>query len=131
METILIVDDEAEVRSLARDILLDSGYRVLEAENGEQALRVAEEQPDPIHVVLTDIVMPGIDGKELAERLAAARPYTKMIFMSGRAAEVMTAAGGLISADAFLAKPFTPERLLNKVRTRLEYRSPFSRQPLG
>ncbi len=128
METILIVDDEAEVRSLARDILLDSGYRVLEAENGEKALRVAEEQPDPIHVVLTDIVMPGIDGKELAERLAAARPHTKMIFMSGRAAEVMSDAGGLISADAFLAKPFTPERLLNKVRTRLEYRSPFSRQ---
>lgn len=128
METILIVDDEAEVRSLARDILLDSGYRVLEAENGEQALRVAEEQPDPIHLVLTDVVMPGIDGKELAERLAAIRPYAKMIFMSGRAAEVMGDARELISADTFLAKPFTPERLLNKVRLRLAYRSPFSRQ---
>lgn len=127
METILVVDDEAAVRSLARDILLDSGYRVLEAENGEEALRVVEEQPDPIHVVLTDIVMPGIDGKELAERLAAARPYIRMIFMSGRAAEVMSDAGGLISADTFLAKPFTSERLLNKVRTRLQYRSPFSR----
>jgi len=128
METILIVDDEAEVRALARDILLDSGYRVLEAENGEQALRVAEEESDPIHAVLTDIVMPGIDGKELAERLAAARPYTKMIFMSGRAAEVLGDSRGLISADAFLAKPFTPERLLNTVRRQLEYRSPFFRQ---
>ena len=128
METILIVDDEAEVRSLARDILLDSGYRVLEAENGEQALHVVQEQSDPIHVVLTDVVMPGIDGKELADRLAAARPYIKMIFMSGRATEVMGDAGGLISADTFLAKPFTPERLLTKIRTRLAYRSPFSRQ---
>jgi two-component system, cell cycle sensor histidine kinase and response regulator CckA len=128
METILIVDDEAEVRAFARDILLDSGYRVLEAENGEQALRVAEEESDPIHAVLTDIVMPGIDGKELAERLAAARPYTKMIFMSGRAAEVLGDSRGPISADAFLAKPFTPERLLNTVRRQLEYRSPFSRQ---
>lgn len=85
-------------------------------------------QPDPIHLVLTDIVMPGINGKELAERLAATRPYIKMIFMSGRAAEVLGNAGELISADTFLAKPFTPARLLNKVRTRLAYRSPFSRQ---
>ena len=128
METILVVDDEAAVRSLARDILVESGYRVLEAESGEQALRVVKEEPDTIHVVLTDVVMPGIDGKELADRLVASRPYTKMIFMSGRAAEVMSDAGGLISSDTFLAKPFTPERLLSKVRTRLAYRSPFSRQ---
>jgi CheY-like chemotaxis protein len=127
METILVVDDEAQVRTLARDILLGAGYRVLEAEGGEQALRVAEDHPGAIHILLTDIMMPGINGKELADRFVVARPDAKAIFMSGRAAEVISDAGVLIPVDAFLAKPFTVERLLNKVRERLEYRSPFSR----
>jgi len=127
METILVVDDEAQVRTLARDILLGAGYRVLEAEDGEQALRVAEDHRGAIHVLLTDIMMPGINGKELADRFGVARPDAKTIFMSGRAAEVISDAGVLIPVDAFLAKPFTVERLLNKVRERLEYRSPFSR----
>ena len=127
METILVVDDEAQVRTLARDILLGAGYRVLEAEDGEQALRLAQAHPGAIHVLLTDIMMPGINGKELADRFLVARPDTKAIFMSGRAAEVISDAGVLIPVDAFLAKPFTVERLLNKVRERLEYRSPFSR----
>jgi CheY-like chemotaxis protein len=127
METILVVDDEAQVRTLARDILLGAGYRVLEAEDGEQALRVAQDHPGAIHILLTDIMMPGINGKELADRFFVARPDAKAIFMSGRAAEVISDAGVLIPVDAFLAKPFTVERLLNKVRERLEYRSPFSR----
>jgi len=127
METILVVDDEAQVRTLARDILLGAGYQVLEAEDGEQALRVAEDHQGAIHVLLTDIMMPGINGKELADRFVVVRPDTKPIFMSGRAAEVISDAGVLIPVDAFLAKPFTVERLLNKVRERLEYRSPFSR----
>jgi len=127
METILVVDDEAQVRTLARDILLGAGYRVLEAEDGERALRVAEDHQGAIHILLTDIMMPGINGKELADRFIVARPDAKPIFMSGRAAEVISDAGVLIPVDAFLAKPFTVERLLNKVRERLEYRSPFSR----
>lgn len=127
METILVVDDEAQVRTLARDILLGAGYRVLEAEDGEQALRVAEDHQGAIHILLTDIMMPGINGRELADRFIVARPDAKAIFMSGRAAEVINDAGVLIPVDAFLAKPFTVERLLNKVRERLEYRSPFSR----
>ena len=127
METILVVDDEAQVRNLARDILIGAGYRVLEAEDGESALRIAEEHPGAIHVLLTDVMMPGINGKELGDRLLALRPDVKAIFMSGRAAEVISDAGVLIPVDAFLAKPFTVERLLNKVRERLEYRSPFSR----
>jgi CheY-like chemotaxis protein len=126
METILVVDDEAPVRALARDILLGAGYRVLEAEDGEQALRVVEEHRGAIHVLLTDLMMPGITGKELANRLAAVRTDTKTIFMSGRASEVVSAAGVLIPVDAFVAKPFTVERLLNKVRERIEYCSPFS-----
>jgi len=104
METILVVDDEAPVRALARDILLGAGYRVLEAEDGEQALRVVEEHRGAIHVLLTDIMMPGITGKELANRLAAVRTDTKTIFMSGRASEVVSAAGVLIPVDAFVAK---------------------------
>jgi CheY-like chemotaxis protein len=127
METVLVVDDEAQVRTLARDILQGAGYRVLEAEDGEQALRIAEDHSGAIHILLTDIMMPGINGKELADKLLLARPDTKPIFMSGRAAEVISDAGVLIPVDAFLAKPFTVERLLNKVRERLEYRSPFSR----
>jgi two-component system cell cycle sensor histidine kinase/response regulator CckA len=127
METILVTDDEAQVRSLARDILLGAGYRVLEAENGEQALRIAENHQGAIHVLLTDIMMPGINGKELADRFFVARSDAKAIFMSGRVAEVIGDAGVLIPADAFLAKPFTAERLLNKVRERIAYCSPFSR----
>jgi two-component system, cell cycle sensor histidine kinase and response regulator CckA len=127
METILVVDDEAQVRTLARDILLGAGYQVLEAEDGDQALRIADDHQGAIHVLLTDIMMPGINGKELADRFLVVRPDTKPIFMSGRAAEVISDAGVLIPVDAFLAKPFTVERLLNKVRERLEYRSPFSR----
>src|SRR5260370_26748146 len=101
METILVVDDEALVRSLARDILLGAGYRVLEAEDGERALRVAEEYPGAIDVLLTDVVLPGINGKEFAARLTALRPDTKMIFMSGRAAEVVSETGVLIPVDTF------------------------------
>ena len=127
METILVVDDEAQVRTLARDILVGAGYRVLEAEDGEGALRMAEEHQGAIHVLLTDVVMPGMNGKQLGDELTAARPDIKTIFMSGRAAEVISDAGVLIPVDAFLAKPFTVDRLLNKIRERLEYRSPFSR----
>jgi two-component system cell cycle sensor histidine kinase/response regulator CckA len=127
METILVVDDEVQVRNLARDILAGAGYRVLEAEDGENALRIAEEHQGAIHVLLTDVMMPGINGKQLGDRLLALRPDIKTIFMSGRAAEVISDAGVLIPVDAFVAKPFTVERLLNKVRERLEYRSPFSR----
>jgi two-component system, cell cycle sensor histidine kinase and response regulator CckA len=73
METILVVDDEGRVRALARDILLGAGYRVLEAEDGEQALRVVEQHRGAIHVLLTDVMMSGINGKELADRVAAVR----------------------------------------------------------
>jgi len=91
-------------------------------ENGSETTTAAAEGIGP-----TDIMMPGINGKELADRFMIARPDAKAIFMSGRAAEVISDAGVLIPVDAFLAKPFTVERLLNKVRERLEYRSPFSR----
>jgi CheY-like chemotaxis protein len=126
METILVVDDEAQVRTLARDILLGAGYRVLEAEDGEQALRVAEDHQGAIHVLLTDIMMPGINGKELADRFMSARPDAKAIFMSGRAAEVISDAGVLIPVDAFLAALHGGAAAEQGPGAR--YRSPFSRR---
>ncbi len=127
METILVVDDEDQVRALARDILLGAGYRVLEAASGEQALRVAADHPGPIHLLLTDVMMPGINGRELADELLGQRRELKVLFMSGRAAEVISEAGVLIPVDAFVAKPFTVDRLVAKVREKLAYRSPFAR----
>jgi CheY-like chemotaxis protein len=114
METILVVDDEALVRSMARDILLGAGYRVLEAADGEQALRVAEEHPGAIQVLLTDVVLPGINGKELAARMVALRPETKMLFMSGRAAEVVsetpTSSRWPSPASSFSGRPARPPK---------------------
>jgi FixJ family two-component response regulator len=81
-------------------------------------------------VLLTNVVMPGINGKELANRLAAVRTDTKTNFMSGCASEVVSDAGVLVPVDAFVAKPFTVERLLKKVRERIEYCSPFPRPRL-
>lgn len=127
METILVVDDEDHVRALARDILLGAGYRVLEAASGEQALRVAADHPGPIHLLLTDVMMPGINGRELADQLLGQRRELRVLFMSGRAAEVISEAGVLIPVDAFVAKPFTVDRLVAKVREKLTYRSPFAR----
>src|ERR1051325_7691600 len=109
METILVEDAEAQARTLARDIRGGAAYGV--REDGGAALKLAEEHPGTIHLLWTDIMMPGTNGKELADRLVSLRPDTKMIFMSGRAAEVISDAGVLIPVDAFVAKPFTVERL--------------------
>ena len=122
---VLVVDDVRLVLTSLRRMLQHAGFEVEVAESGGAALVVLESAA--IDVVVSDFMMPGMNGKELADRVAANRPDTKMIFMSGRAAEVISEAGVLIPVDAFLAKPFTVERLLNKVRERLEYRSPFSR----
>ena len=131
METILVVDDEEEVRSLARDILVGSGYTVLEAASGEEALRLAEAHPHPIHLLLTDIVMPGINGGQLAERLRALRRETKIVYMSGHTTEVIGDYGVRVPSDSFVAKPFTVERLLGKIREKLDRQSPFKRPGAG
>jgi CheY-like chemotaxis protein len=83
METILVVDDELDVCELARDCLVTAGYRVLEATDGEEALRIAEAYPEPIHLLLTDVVMPRLNGVEVAGRLTRQRPDTKVLYMSG------------------------------------------------
>jgi two-component system, cell cycle sensor histidine kinase and response regulator CckA len=135
METILVVDDEQEVCELARDALVAVGYRVLVALDAEAALRIAETDTDPIHLLLTDVVMPRLNGVELAGRLTRLRPDTKVLYMSGFA--VVGAEPGLQSGpvvepgDPILPKPFTIEGLTRKVREVLSAasrpQSPFSR----
>lgn len=129
METILIADDAPDVLLLARDILKSKGYTVLTASDGEEALRVAEAHEGPIHALLADVVMPGLNGPELADRLTAARRETKVVFMSGYTTEVMDQYGIVRSGAPFVGKPFTPDVLGRKVRDALDYRSPFSRPP--
>ena len=118
-ETVLLAEDEADVRSLAREVLEDHGYRVLEASDGAAALEVAARHDGAIHLLLTDVVMPGMNGRELAQRLMAVRPETKVLYMSGYAENVIAHQGVVREGIAFLSKPLTPEGLLVKVRSAL------------
>lgn len=135
METVLVVDDEADVCELARDCLVAAGYRVLEARDGEEALRIAEGHPEPIHLLLTDVMMPRLNGVELAGRLTRQRPEMKVLYMSGFAvvgAQTEQLSGpGLQPGDPILPKPFSTEALIRKIREVLDRpaasRSPFSR----
>src|SRR5574337_971156 len=122
-ETILVVDDEAEVLALARDMLESRGFNVLTAGNPEEALRLAEAHPDPVHLLVTDVVLPGLNGRELADRLRAIRQEIKVIYMSGHSSEVVGDYGVRVPSDSFVAKPFTMERLVGKVREKLGYSS--------
>jgi two-component system, cell cycle sensor histidine kinase and response regulator CckA len=107
-ETILLVEDEAAVRGLVREILSRLGYRVLVASDGIEALAVSQRFAEPIHLLLTDVIMPGMDGRELAERMMVARPDTRTLFMSGYADPP-------IPDDVLLEKPVTPDALARKV----------------
>jgi len=119
-ETMLLVEDEDMVRRLARLSLERRGYRVLEAAGADEALRLAAEFDEPIHLLLTDIVMPGMNGRALAERLAGDRPETRVLFMSGYPDDAIVR-HGISEADvAFLEKPFSPDDLAEKVREVLD-----------
>jgi two-component system cell cycle sensor histidine kinase/response regulator CckA len=131
VETILVVDDEPEVLSMARDLLEAKGFKVLVAAGPEEALGLAQSTPEPIDVLLTDVVMPGLNGRELADRLSALRREIKVIYMSGHTSEVVGDYGVRVPSDSFVAKPFTSERLVGKIREKLGYRSPFSRPGSG
>jgi len=115
-ETILLVEDEESVRELVRDTLTNKGYKVMEAKNGEAGLRVSEEHPGAIDMLITDVVMPGMSGRELAKRVSAARPDVKVLFLSGYTEDAIIHEGVLEPGTAFLQKPFTLQVLSRKVR---------------
>ncbi len=114
-ETILVVEDEAALLAVARKILEGAGYQVLAAHGAEEALATSASFAGRIHLLLTDVVMPGRGGMALALALAAARPALEVLYMSGYSDEAMLPAGVVATGTHFLAKPFTPEELLRKV----------------
>ncbi len=123
-ETVLVVEDEDGVRALVRDILQASGYTVLAASHGAEALAVSERHAAPIHLLLTDVVMPEMSGRELAQQLVTLRPTTKVLFMSGYTANAVVHHGVLDPNTEFLQKPFTAAVLTRRVREALDPRAP-------
>jgi len=119
-ETVLVVEDEEPVRALTQRILIAQGYTVLAASGGAEALAAFAGQDRPIALLVTDVVMPGMGGRELAERLVAQRPGLKVLFMSGYTDDDIGRRGVLDPQIPFLAKPFTPEGLLRKIRDVLD-----------
>ena len=114
MRTVLVVDDDPWVREFARDVLAEEGYRVLEATDGEDAIRIGIDHPGPIHLLLSDVVMPGINGCEVAARLTSRRAGMKVMFMSAHDRDSL-ALMGLDLAGPVIAKPFTPVYLSRRV----------------
>jgi len=115
-ETVLLVEDEESVRQLVRDTLTAKGYRVVEAENGEAGLAAAAQHQGKIDLVITDVVMPGIGGRELIKQLAELRPETKVLYLSGYTEDAIISEGTIEREAAFLQKPFTLKSLSQKVR---------------
>ncbi|MBX3399372.1 MAG: PAS domain S-box protein [Gemmataceae bacterium] len=119
-ETVLLVEDENAVRALGRHILRNCGYVVLDSANGKDALRFAETHPGPIHLLISDVVMPHLGGRELAERYTRIRPESRVLFLSGYTDDAVIRHGVIEAEFAFLQKPFTPSALAQKVRTVLD-----------
>jgi CheY-like chemotaxis protein len=119
-ETILLVEDNTQVRELARRVLQRQGYTLLEAKDGEEALRLAGDYSAPIHLLLTDVVMPGMSGTALAEQLAKTHPELKTLYMSGYTDEAIAHHGVLAPDVEFLSKPFSPLDLARKIRAVLD-----------
>ena len=119
-ETVLVVEDEAPVRNVARQVLERHGYTVLEAPSAEAALDIATRYSGTIHLLLTDVVMPGLNGRELASRLADLRPDARVIFMSGYTDDAVTRHGVLEPGSAYVQKPFTPDAIARRVREVLD-----------
>ena len=116
-ETILVVEDQTEIRTLMCQVLQSYGYSTISATHGEEALRKAREYQSTIDLLLTDVIMPGMTGKELADELIQSRPAMKVLYTSGYSGEVISHRGVLDSGVAYLPKPFTPEALAVKVRS--------------
>jgi two-component system cell cycle sensor histidine kinase/response regulator CckA len=128
-ETVLLVEDEVALRAMAREALQNHGYVVLEAGNGVEALAVADSMRGPIHLLVTDVVMPRMGGGELAQRLSAAQPGMRVLFMSGYTDDAVVREGVSEATSAFLQKPFTLGTFARKVRETLD--APPSNAGLG
>jgi PAS domain S-box-containing protein len=115
-ETVLVVEDQQPVRAFVKAALNRYGYRVIEAADGNEAIAVANRHSGQIHLLLTDVVLPGMNGKEMSDRLTALRPGLKVLFMSGYARDVIGHRGVLDPDVAFLHKPFGPDELATKIR---------------
>jgi PAS domain S-box-containing protein len=120
VETVLVVEDQQNVRDLACEILRRSGYTVLEAGNGAEALLICQTYTGPLHLVLTDVVMPGMNGPDLAHRIGSLKPGTKVLFMSGYTGGEIGSLGAPGEHVAYIQKPFTPESLTREVRGTLD-----------
>jgi CheY-like chemotaxis protein len=119
-ETVLLVEDEDVVRSLAQKILEQSGYKVLAASRGAEAITLCRQRTEPIHLLLTDVVMPETSGKEVADRVTELLPGLRVLFMSGYTDEAIVHHGVLDMNIEFIQKPFTPAALVRKVREVLD-----------
>ena len=115
-ETVLLVEDEPQIRKLAYEFLSDSGYKVLASSNGSDALQILEENSRGVDLIVTDVVMPQMSGRELAERALAISPGTKVLFMSGYTNDAIVRHGVLNPGTWFIQKPFAPDALARKVR---------------
>ena len=113
--TVLVVEDQADVRRVTCGILRNLGLDVLEAPSGEAALAITESEPRDIDLMLTDVIMPGMNGRDLAARFGAKRPQAKVIYMSGYTDRIMSPDGLLDVSVEFLQKPFKPEELSRMV----------------
>jgi PAS domain S-box-containing protein len=119
-ETVLVVEDMENVREMIRQVLEESGYTVLLAAHGEEALALVRERRSPIHLLLTDVVLPKLGGRGLAEQMLALRPGTPVLYMSGYTNGAVTHGGALDEGIALIEKPFTPARLAHAVRKALD-----------
>jgi nitrogen-specific signal transduction histidine kinase len=119
-ETILLIEDDSEVRTLAQEVLEARGYRILAADLPGEALEIAGAHPGPIHLLLTDVVMPGASGRQIADRLAVTRPEMRVLYMSGYMDDTILRHGISEQEIAFLPKPFAPNTLARKVREVLD-----------
>jgi DNA-binding NtrC family response regulator len=120
-ETILVVEDEEAVRELIQTVLAEKGYSVLPARDAKHAEQISADFPGEVHMLLTDVVMPGASGRELAARISSRRRNIRVLYMSGYTDNVITSGGMLEKGLAFLQKPFSPGALVQKVREVLSH----------
>jgi PAS domain S-box-containing protein len=131
IETVLLVEDSEALRKLARSFLLEHGFRVLVASSGNEAVQVAETYSGPIHLLVTDVIMPGINGKALSDLLVTKRPLMKVLYISGYTDSFIAGHGVLEEGTHLLHKPFSKDVLIRRVRETLDYARDHSRQKVS